>query len=152
MPSLPASFNDPESSMLLQSIITAKVYLLLVFVSLVTHTTSVAAANSTLVVRQEDTYRPVVLQSLFNAELDTIDFSQVPSFTLLPKAWMYVSADTPYVLDRNFSILSQHQPATVLDWSLLDSKVVMQRGVTFVLDSLVLVNTRWVCTAGGWVG
>lgn len=96
--------------------------------------------NATLVV-QNPTDRPMVLQSLFNVALDTIVF-QVPSFTLLPAAWTYVSADTPYVLDRNFSILSQQAPPTVMDWSFLEKKVVMKPGTIFLFDNLVLMNTR----------
>jgi hypothetical protein len=100
--------------------------------------------NSTVLVdTAEAARRPVVLQTLFNVGLDTIVFT-APNFTLVPDAWAYVSADTPYVLDRNFTIRSQLQPGTVMDWSFLEKKTVVQPGTAFSFDSLVLVNTRWV--------
>lgn len=101
---------------------------------------AVMYGNSTVIV-SDITSRPVVLQTLFNVALDTIVF-QIPHFTLLPAAWAYVSADTPYVLNRNFTILSQEDPPTVMDWSFLDEKTVMEPDTTFLFDNLVLINTR----------
>jgi hypothetical protein len=101
---------------------------------------AVLYGKSTVIV-SNTTYRPVVLQTLFNVALDTIVFL-TPNFTLVPAAWAYVSADTPYILNRNFTILSQREPPTVMDWNLLDSKTVMAPGTTFLFDNLVLINTR----------
>lgn len=42
----------------------------------------------------------------------------------------------------SFTILSNHNPPTVLDWSFLDQKVVMRTGNTFELNNLVLLNAR----------
>jgi hypothetical protein len=101
---------------------------------------AVMYGNSTIIV-SNTTDRPVVLQTLFNVALDTIVF-QIPNFTLVPAAWAYVSEDTPYFLNRNFTILSRREPPTVMDWSLLDSKTVMAPDTTLLLDNLVLTNTR----------
>jgi hypothetical protein len=96
--------------------------------------------NSTTVVKTA-TLQPVVLQSLFNVQIYQVVF-QTKNFTLVPAAWQYVSADTPYVLDRNFTILSDVTPPTAIDWSFVSRKVVMVPGTTFLLDRLVLLSTR----------
>lgn len=84
-----------------------------------------APATSTVVVDRPAT-QPVILQSLFNVAITTVNFS-TPSFVLVPNAWAYVSSETPYVLDRNFTIRSTlSNPPTVIDWTLLDQKVCQQ--------------------------
>lgn len=97
--------------------------------------------NSTTVVTTA-TLQPVLLQSLFNVEIDQVVF-QTKNFTLVPAAWQYVSADTPYVLNRNFTILSEATPPTLVDWGFISRKVVMEPGTSFLFDRLVLLNTRW---------
>jgi hypothetical protein len=100
-----------------------------------------AQDNSTTVV-STDAFQPVALQSLFNVQIDRVVF-QTKNFTLVPAAWQYVSPDTPYVLDRNFTILSDATPPTILDWSFISRKIVMVPGTSFAFDRLVLLNTRW---------
>lgn len=102
--------------------------------------------NGTVLVASE-IKQPVILQSMFNTDVTSVLFS-TPSFTLVPAAWAYVSPTTPYVLARNFSILSDITPPTAIEWSFLESKLVVQRGLLVVFQNLVLLDIR----CGGFVG
>jgi hypothetical protein len=99
-----------------------------------------AFERATVVIEDADARRPVILQSLFNGTLDTIIFD-IPSFTLVPAAWVFVTPETPYVLTRNFTILSQLTPPTVIDFSFLEGKVVMEPSTSFGFDGVALLKT-----------
>jgi len=104
--------------------------------------TGPSTSGNERVVVQAPTTRPVLLQSMINPAVEAVIF-QTPRFTLVPAAWAYISAETPLVLSRNFTISSQLLPPTVIDYSLLDMKVELQQGTNYLFDNVVLMNIRY---------
>lgn len=104
--------------------------------------TGPSTSGNERVVVQAPTTQPVILQGMINTAVEAVIF-QTPQFTLVPAAWAYISAETPLVLSRNFTISSQLLPPTVIDYSLLDMKVELQSGTNYLFDNVLLMNIRY---------
>eukprot|EP00775_Hariotina_reticulata_P006955 gene6955-7171_t len=65
-----------------------------------------------------------------------------PRFQLKVPAWRKYTAESPLVLRRNFTVRSSVQPYGLMDFRLLENKVLIAAGVVVEFRSIVLQNVR----------
>lgn len=63
---------------------------------------------------------------------------------LKPAAWAEFGSSKLYTLTRNLTIRSTFKPYGLMDFQLLERKVLVDAGVTVTFSSVVLQNVRWV--------
>jgi hypothetical protein len=66
---------------------------------------------------------------------------------LKPLAWALYGPGNLYVLRRNLTIHSTYKPLGLMDFQLLERKVLLEAGVTVTFNNILLQNIRCVCCA-----
>ncbi|KAF6251428.1 hypothetical protein COO60DRAFT_620396 [Scenedesmus sp. NREL 46B-D3] len=84
---------------------------------------------------------PYFLQALQNDSITEIRLTG-PRYQLKPSAWADYGSGNMFVLRRNITIHSTYEPLGLMDFQLMERKVLLDAGVTLTFHDIVLQNVR----------